>query len=519
MPLKLLILIVAMLMCWKVESARILAVVPTPSISHQVVFRPVTQELARRGHQVTVITTDPAFPKGQTPDNLTEIDLHDLSYGLWSRMFLNITPTISKVGAYEMMKSAYESFNVIFENQMNSDEVQKILNDRRKVFDLLIVEACVRPALVLSYKYKVPLILFSSFGTVHGSLEAVTGPFHAFLNPGQMQRRVHKLTTWEKIKEIWVQYKFQRVLKELEEPETEMGRKLFGPEVPHITELMNNVDLLFLNVHASWDNNRSVPPSLIYLGGLPQKPGKELPKTLKSYMDSSRKGIIYISFGTNVLTSLLPKDKVNVLFRAISVLPHNVILKWDADKMPGLPENVLMGKWFPQSDLLKHRNVKLFITQGGLQSTDESITAGVPLIGIPMIGDQWYNVEQYVKFGIGVGLDLESLTKADLLEAIHKVIGDESYRQNIACLRRQMYDQPQSSLERAVWWTEYVLRHGGAKHLRSPAANMSLTQYLELDLLSLLLLLVCIILFVIGLTVYNIGNFLRITQKNKIKRY
>lgn len=48
------------------ESARILAVYPTPSISHQVVFRPLMQELAKRGHDVVVITADPAFQK----DNL-----------------------------------------------------------------------------------------------------------------------------------------------------------------------------------------------------------------------------------------------------------------------------------------------------------------------------------------------------------------------------------------------------------------------------------------------------------------
>ncbi|KAJ8727685.1 hypothetical protein PYW07_001804 [Mythimna separata] len=63
----------------QVDAERILAYFPTPSISHQVVFRPLTEALARRGHEVTVVTTDPAFPKGGTPPNLTEIDVHNLS--------------------------------------------------------------------------------------------------------------------------------------------------------------------------------------------------------------------------------------------------------------------------------------------------------------------------------------------------------------------------------------------------------------------------------------------------------
>lgn len=71
-----------------------------------------------------------------------------------------------------------------------------------------------------------------------------------------------------------------------------------------------------------------------------------------------------------------------------------------------------------------HPNIKLFITQGGLQSTDEAIIAGVPLIGVPMLGDQWYNVEQYVRHKIGVRLDMESLTKKKFLDAIQTVISD-----------------------------------------------------------------------------------------------
>ncbi|KOB73230.1 UDP-glycosyltransferase UGT33D8 [Operophtera brumata] len=51
-----------------------------------------------------------------------------------------------------------------------------------------------------------------------------------------------------------------------------------------------------------------------------------------------------------------------------------------------------------------------------------------------------------------------------------------------------MRDQPQSALERAVWWTEHVLRHGGGRHLRARAANMSWAEYLDVELLTVLAL-------------------------------
>lgn len=72
-----------------------------------------------------------------------------------------------------------------------------------------------------------------------------------------------------------------------------------------------------------------------------------------------------------------------------------------------------------------HPKIKLFITQAGLQSTDEAITAGVPLIAIPSFADQWYNAEKYEKFGIGIPLDIKTFTEEELHHAVITVINNE----------------------------------------------------------------------------------------------
>ncbi|KAI5642685.1 UDP-glucoronosyl and UDP-glucosyl transferase domain-containing protein [Phthorimaea operculella] len=220
---------------------------------------------------------------------------------------------------------------------------------------------------------------------------------------------------------------------------------------------------------------------------------------LKHYLDSSKNGVIYMSFGTNTDPTLLPRDFISKFVKVFCELPYDVLWKWNGDELPGRCKNIRTEKWFPQPDLLKdqagkytglqprHPNIKAFVTQGGLQSTGEAITAGVPLVGIPMLVDQWYNVEKYVRLNIGVQLDLETLTEAQLKNAITTVIEDESYRHNIKKLDGILRDEPMSGLDRAVWWTEYVLRHKGARHLRAPAANITWAQYLELELVSLIL--------------------------------
>ncbi|RVE39877.1 hypothetical protein evm_015473 [Chilo suppressalis] len=148
---------------------------------------------------------------------------------------------------------------------------------------------------------------------------------------------------------------------------------------------------------------------------------------IKSYLDSSKNGVIYISFGTNVEPALLPPQKIQALINVFSKLPYDILWKWNRDELPGRSKNIRISKWLPQADLLRHPKVKLFITQGGLQSTDEAIVAGVPMIGFPMLGDQWYNVEQYVHHGIGLQMDMETLEEDKFRNAINEVVNNERF--------------------------------------------------------------------------------------------
>jgi hypothetical protein len=48
--------------------------------------------------------------------------------------------------------------------------------------------------------------------------------------------------------------------------------------------------------------------------------------------------------------------------------------------------------------------------------------------------------------------------------------------------RQQVFlDQPQTPLDRAVYWTEYIIRHSGAPHIRSAALDLTWYQVEILD--------------------------------------
>ncbi|XP_046972692.1 UDP-glycosyltransferase UGT5-like [Vanessa cardui] len=489
-------------------AARILAVYPIPSISHQIAFRPLTNELVRRGHEVTVITTDPAYKPNEAPPNLTEIDVHDLSYAMWRDVVHS-----KSFGEFKdiqtQMTNVIRLVNDIFYSQIQMKEIQDIIKNKNGYYDLLLLEACAQPTLILSHLLKLPVIYITSMSPMEYHLKLIGAATHPLLYPSQFHQRSYNLSKWEKLHEMFKHMWLENELYQIQLDNDKVLKSMFGPDVPPLDDLFNNIHMVFLNVHPIWSDNRPVPPSVLYMGGIHKTPPRELPQDLQLYLDSSKNGVIYFSLGTNVSPSLLPPEKIQMFLNVLSQLPYDVLLKWDKDVLPGKSENIKIFKWLPQADILRHPNVKLFITQGGLQSTDESISAGVPLIGIPILGDQWYNVEKYVHHKIGIRLDLDSFSENEFRSSIEKIIGDNSYRDNIMRLRILMEDQPQTPLERAVWWTEHVLRHSGAKHLRAAGANISWAVYLELELLLTVVIVLFSVLLIMYLSIYVLRKLFR----------
>ncbi|KAM3960065.1 UDP-glucosyltransferase 2-like [Aphomia sociella] len=380
-----------------------------------------------------------------------------------------------------MLRRTCELICKLIEKQFQTDEVKKLINDNLK-FDLLLTESFVKITLMISHFYNVPVLEISSLAQIYGDFENMGAPVQPLLYPRTMRKRINNLTLWDEILELYRDYVIYNIFYETLTAHTRetISRTPFY-EAPDIDILKNNVHMLYLNTHPIWDAIRPVPPSVIYTYGIHQKPDNELLKDLASYLDASVNGVIFVSFGTTADVCQY-SAKLQILLNAFSKLPYDILFKWNEDELPGKPNNVKIGKWFPQADLLKHSKIKAFITQGGTQSSDEAIDAGVPVIGIPLIWDQWANVERYVRHGIGIKLEMDEITEEQLINAVNTVISDDSYRRNMKKLRSILWDAPQSPEERAVWWMEYLVRHGGAHHLRAPAANMSYAEFFEIEL-------------------------------------
>lgn len=58
-----------------------------------------------------------------------------------------------------------------------------------------------------------------------------------------------------------------------------------------------------------------------------------------------------------------------------------------------------------------------------------------------------------------------------------------SYQEKATVQSLTFKDQPMRPLDRAVYWVEYVIRNGGAKHLKSDSIGLNDFQYFLFDVL------------------------------------
>ncbi|MFH5800624.1 macrolide family glycosyltransferase [Haladaptatus sp. CMAA 1911] len=128
---------------------------------------------------------------------------------------------------------------------------------------------------------------------------------------------------------------------------------------------------------------------------------------------------VYISLGTVVHGD---DDFFETCIDAFDDGDWEVVLKakGDAERLDAeSPGNVHVRSRVPQLDVLER--VDAFVTHGGMNSTMESLSLGTPSVVVPQMADQYLVAEQVETSGVGIALDREDPTAAELRDAVETV--------------------------------------------------------------------------------------------------
>ncbi|XP_070509434.1 UDP-glycosyltransferase UGT5-like [Chironomus tepperi] len=444
-------------------SAKILGIFPTPSISHQVVFRALMKDLAARGHELLILTPDPY--KTDNP-NVTQIDLHS-SYKVFHDAMNFVDVKNSNEDEATLYGYFFNSLMKIFDHQLSHPEVKKLIAEKEKFkFDVLIIEGLINyPMLGFGEIFDAPVIEITSMDNLaenHRWMGNEANPvIHPDISFPFQQRRLSFSERWKCLKYHLTQKFYSDSYFDVM---NNLVEKHFPIKNPSLKMMRSRVALFMTNTHPALGFIRPILPNTIQLGFMHIEAPKPLQDgPLKTFLDKSEHGVIYMSFGSNVNSTDLDFNVKRMFLDVFKSFKYDFIWKYEADDLTDIPKNVMLQKWLPQADLLAHPKIKLFITHAGLQSTEETIDRAVPTIAIPFLGDQNSNAERIERLKIGVQFEIQTITEEKLKAAINEILKPE-YKENVQKLRDLIYDEPMTTREKAVWWTEYVIRHKGAKH-------------------------------------------------------
>ncbi|CAG9788158.1 unnamed protein product [Diatraea saccharalis] len=481
------VILLTALICYS-GSLKILGIFPYHGKSHFIVARVFLLELARRGHDITVISY---YPEKDAPQNYHDIELERKTVATEDNL------PIENLSYWSVIQTSLYLTTMGKENcevLLADKRVQNLIKQKPK-FDVVLVEQfnsdC---ALGLAYKLEAPVV---------GVTTHILMPWHyrrygISYNPSYMTFHFleggTKPTLYQRIERVIFDAYIRMVYYLISQRPNQNALAEYFDDIPPLEDLAREIKFLLISQHFTLTGSSLLPANVIEVGGYHVANAKPLSGDIKKFVEEADAGVIYISFGSTFKVSTMEKHKMEAVLEVIAELPYRFIWRWDdvtKDKSPYTElrsdlrslltnkKKLYISTWLPQVDILGHPKTMAFFSHAGMGGTSEAIHFGVPVVAMPILGDQPANAASIEESGLGVQISVSNLNKENLLAAIKKVL-EPGFRERVKQLNRAWHDRPMSSLDTAVYWTEYAARNSNFT-FRSLAADVPLYQFYHID--------------------------------------
>lgn len=177
-----------------------------------------------------------------------------------------------------------------------------------------------------------PLITVSAFANSINQYFFVGNPILPGLIPNTKTPFSYYMSLKERLINFYYYYYDYKSKLDQNEYQDRIARQVFGPNMTRLDDLEKRTEIFLVNLHPSIDFNEPLMQNVIPVGGLQIGPVKDLPQVnriiktkgtnlsskifqdLREFAEGSKKGLVLFSLGTNVRSTVLGKQKVNLLF-------------------------------------------------------------------------------------------------------------------------------------------------------------------------------------------------------------
>ncbi|XP_076864450.1 UDP-glucuronosyltransferase 1A1-like isoform X2 [Brachyhypopomus gauderio] len=474
-----------------------LLVVPMDG-SHWTGLKAVAEELGRRGHMVVVVMPEVSmrldsgkhyitkkFPVRYGQDLIEEItafQLEELS---------DSTKTLVErvTGKFNNFRTVINLLTSTCESLFFDDELMGFLREFH--FDAVLTDPAMPVGAILAYNLSLPAVYMLRGLPCGMDSRGTACPDPPSYIPRLFTKNSDRMSFSERVLNVLVSLLEPLLCKAFYWPFEEVASRFLQRAV-NMQEILSTGALWLFRYDFAVEFPRPLMPNMVLIGGFNCALKSPLSLDIEDFVEGSGvHGVVVFTLGS--LVPSMPAEKASIFFEAFSQIPQRVLWRYTGDVPDKVPENVKLMKWLPQNDLLGHPKTRAFITHAGTHGIYEGICHGVPMVMVPLFGDQEDNAHRMSNRGVGVILDIHEVTVPMLIDALNTVINDSSYKERMMKLSAVHNDRPVEPLDLAVYWTEFVMRHKGAGHLRPAAHDLNWFQYHSLDVIGFLLVVMTVV--------------------------
>ncbi|XP_073433663.1 UDP-glucuronosyltransferase 1A1-like isoform X1 [Dendrobates tinctorius] len=468
--------------------------------SHWLSMVSIVEKLGQQGHQIVVLVPESnlhvkasskyilkTYPVPYTTEQLKD------DFARSANDFFAELPTVKRiVKTFKKIANISSLLHTTCRHLLQNKEVINYL--RRQMFDAALLSPIFPCGHIIVAHLGLPSVSFLRSLPCGIDQQATQCPSPASYVPRFFTIYTDRMIFLQRIKNVLLRIFDGFLCKFLYNDFGYLASEFLQKEVSMV-DLYGQTAIWLLTYDFVFEFSRPIMPNMVFIGGIDCSNKKNLTLDFETLVNSSGEhGFVVFSFGSMV--SEIPMHKAMDIAEALGSIPQTVIWRYTGKVPSNLANNTHLVKWLPQNDLLAHPKARAFITHAGSHGLYESICNAVPVVMLPLFGDQMDNAKRIESRGAGVILNVLDMTPDDLFNALDTVINNPSYKENIQRLSTLHLDRPIHPLDLAVYWVEFVMRHKGAPHLRPAAHDLNWIQYHSLDVFGFLLVVVATILFI-----------------------
>uniref|UniRef100_A0AC35TH15 Glucuronosyltransferase n=1 Tax=Rhabditophanes sp. KR3021 TaxID=114890 RepID=A0AC35TH15_9BILA len=304
--------------------------------------------------------------------------------------------------------------------------------------------------------------------------------------------------------------------------EQELFDEKFGKGFVDLKKTISECVYFIINSLPLLDFAHPTLNKVIPIGGFSMPPNKGLTLEWDTIMGLRPKNI-FISFGSVASSSKMPESYKKNIINVIKSFP-SVTFIWkyeiENDGIADGVDNLVIGKWLPQTDILADTRISGFITHGGTNSITEAAISGVPILSIGLFGDQEHNTAIVTAAGYGRSFSKLNLGNFEILRlAIKEVFIEEKYHAGAKDIQKRIKDSPFNSTDVFIKHVEFAAKYGPQKMLNLLGRDQNYIERNNLDIYGLFIIITFAFIYLCKILITKIccgGK--TITKKNTSKK-